>query len=96
LYIENTLPPVRQFLAEKRNIVLGTDSLSSNYQLSIAEEIRTLRHHFPEIPLEIMLQWATLNGAKALKRDNKLGSFDKGKKPGIVSLDIDLKPKRLL
>jgi aminodeoxyfutalosine deaminase len=96
LYIENTLPPVSRFLAEKRNIVLGTDSLSSNYQLSIAEEISTLRRRFPEIPLEIMLQWATWNGAKALKRDNTLGSFGKGKKPGIVSLDKDLKPKRLL
>jgi cytosine/adenosine deaminase-related metal-dependent hydrolase len=96
LYIENTLPPVRQFLAEKRNIVLGTDSLSSNYQLSIAEEIRTLRNHFPDIPLEKMLEWATLNGAKALKRDDTLGSFSKGKKPGIISLDKDLKPKRLL
>ncbi len=96
LYIENTLPPVSQFLAEKRDIVLGTDSLSSNYQLSIAEEISTLRRRFPEIPLETMLQWATLNGAKVLKRDNMLGSFEKGKKPGIVILDKDLKPKRLL
>lgn len=96
LYIENTLPPVKQFLAEKRDIVLGTDSYSSNYQLSIAEEIRTLRKHFPEIPLATILQWATLNGAKALKRDDQLGSFSKGKKPGILSLDKDLKPKRLL
>jgi aminodeoxyfutalosine deaminase len=96
LYIENTLPPVREFLAEKRNIVLGTDSYSSNYQLSIAEEIRTLRKHFPDIPLEKMLEWATLNGAKALKRDHTLGSFSKGKKPGIISLDKDLKPKRLV
>jgi cytosine/adenosine deaminase-related metal-dependent hydrolase len=96
LYIENTLPPVHQFLAEKRHIVLGTDSLSSNYQLSIAEEIRTLRKHFPDIPLEKMLEWATLNGAKALKRNDTLGSFSKGKRPGIISLDTDLKPKRLL
>lgn len=96
LYIENTLPPVKEFLAEKRDIVLGTDSLSSNYQLSIAEEISTLHRRFPEIPLEVMLQWGTLNGARALKRDDLLGSFDKGKKPGIVSLDKDLKPKRLL
>jgi len=96
LYIENTLPPVQQFLAEKRHIVLGTDSLSSNYQLSIAEEIRTLRTHFPDIPLEKMLEWATLNGAKALKRDDTLGSFRIGTKPGIISMDTALKPKRLI
>lgn len=96
LYIENTLPPVPRFLAEKRLIVLGTDSLSSNYQLSIAEEIRTLRTHFPDIPLEKMLEWATLNGAKVLKRDDTLGSFRIGTKPGIISMDTALKPKRLI
>jgi cytosine/adenosine deaminase-related metal-dependent hydrolase len=96
LYIENTLPPVRQFPGGNGNIVLGTDSYSSNYQLSIAEEIRTLQINFPGIPLGTMLQWATLNGARALKREDKLGSFGKGKKPGIVALDNMLRPKRLL
>ena len=96
LYIENTLPPIRQFLNGNRKIVLGTDSYSSNYQLSIAEEIRTLQKNFPDIPLETFLQWATLNGAKALKRDTKLGSFSKGKQPGILELNKELKPNRLL
>jgi cytosine/adenosine deaminase-related metal-dependent hydrolase len=31
-----------------------------------------------------MLSWATLNGARALQMDKHLGSFEKGKKPGIV------------
>jgi cytosine/adenosine deaminase-related metal-dependent hydrolase len=30
-----------------------------------------------------VLQWATLNGAKALNIDDKYGSFEKGKQPGI-------------
>lgn len=95
LYIENRLPPVEMLLAEHANIVLGTDSLSSNYQLSIAAEINTLRSAFPGIPLETMLGWATLSGARALKRDDLLGSFDKGKKPGVVLLDEKLRPKRI-
>jgi cytosine/adenosine deaminase-related metal-dependent hydrolase len=33
------------------------------------------------------LQWATINGAKALQMDNKLGSFETGKQPGIVLID---------
>jgi len=43
------------------------------------------------------LQWATINGAKALQWDDELGSFEKGKKPGVICLNQDLKgSKRLL
>jgi cytosine/adenosine deaminase-related metal-dependent hydrolase len=96
LYIENRLPPAAMLLSEGVQIVLGTDSLSSNYQLSIAEEISAIRKGFPQIPLETVLQWATLNGAKALKRDDVLGSFDKGKSPGLVVLDEQYRASRIL
>jgi cytosine/adenosine deaminase-related metal-dependent hydrolase len=46
-----------------------------------------------------MLQWATLNGAKALQTDGMLGSFEKGKKPGILQLTsegLKLKSSRIL
>jgi cytosine/adenosine deaminase-related metal-dependent hydrolase len=95
LYIEERMPPVARLMKGGRNIVIGTDSPGSNYQLSITEEIRTLRKHFPDIELATMLQWATLNGAKALRREDQLGSFEKGKRPGIVLLDEDLHPKRI-
>ena len=69
------------------NIVLGTDSLASNDQLSILEEMKTLQKNFPDIALTEMLQWATINGARALQMDDQLGSFEKGKKPGIVLVE---------
>jgi imidazolonepropionase-like amidohydrolase len=78
------------------SIVLGTDSYSSNFQLSIASEIRSIRENFPTIPLETILQWATLNGAEALDRKNELGSFEKGKTPGVVLLDQVLQPRRII
>jgi cytosine/adenosine deaminase-related metal-dependent hydrolase len=31
-----------------------------------------------------MLGWATINGARALQMDKHLGSFEPGKKPGVV------------
>ncbi len=89
-YIENAMPPLDVLRKYNAAIVLGTDSLASNWSLSIVDEIKTLRKHFPLVPLEEMLQWATINGAKALQMDKKLGSFEKGKKPGIVSLSEDL------
>lgn len=83
LYIENKLPPVKMLMNYTGSIVLGTDSLASNHRLNIMDEINTLRKHFSDIPLPTMLQWATINGAKALGMDDKLGSFEKGKKPGV-------------
>lgn len=83
LYIENQLPPVTLFQKENLNICLGTDSLASNHQLSILEEMITLQDHFPEIKIQELVEWGCLNGARALNLSNRLGSFEKGKNPGI-------------
>lgn len=86
LYIENALPPVDLLIKHNCQIVLGTDSYSSNWRLSIASEIATIAKHFPQIPLETILQWATLNGAGALGWKH-LGRFAPGLKPGVVLLN---------
>jgi cytosine/adenosine deaminase-related metal-dependent hydrolase len=96
LYIENKVPPIEMLMKNNCRIVLGTDSYSSNWQLSIAKEIESIHKRFPKISLEILLQWATINGAKALQWDDKLGSFEKGKKPGVVLIESTLKKSRLL
>jgi len=90
LYIENKVPPIERLIKHNCRIVLGTDSYSSNWQLSIAKEMRSILNCFPHIPPETILQWATINGARALQWDDELGSFEKGKKPGIVLLKNDL------
>ncbi|HWB24051.1 MAG TPA: amidohydrolase family protein [Chitinophagaceae bacterium] len=90
LYIENRLPPVDMLRNNSCHIVLGTDSLASNDMLCILGEIKTLRNHFPAIPVEEMLQWATLNGAQALGMENLLGSFEKGKKPRVLAFNGNL------
>jgi cytosine/adenosine deaminase-related metal-dependent hydrolase len=87
LFIENTLPPIDLLLKNNCNIVIGTDSYASNWQLNVMDEINTLQKHFPALPLEKILQWATLNGAKALGIADLYGSFEKGKKPGVVLID---------
>lgn len=90
LYIENRLPQINLLRKCNCNIVLGTDSLASNHQLNILAEIKTIQKYFPEISLEEMLRWATLNGARALGFSDGLGSFEKGKKPGLVLLNKGL------
>ena len=69
------------------NICIGTDSLASNWSLSVIEELK----QFKNIPLAELLQWATINGAKALGIDDKYGSIEPGKRSGIVCLTgVDL------
>jgi cytosine/adenosine deaminase-related metal-dependent hydrolase len=70
LYIENALPPVDLFLKNDCQIILGTDSLASNHQLNILEEMKTIVKSFPGIKTETLLKWATINGAKALQIKN--------------------------
>lgn len=88
-YIENTLPPVELLIKHDCKIVLGTDSYSSNWQLNIASEIKMITHHFPQIDMEFILQWATSNGANALDYASRFGILEKGKNPGIVLLETN-------
>jgi cytosine/adenosine deaminase-related metal-dependent hydrolase len=90
LYIGGQLPAIDLFIKNDCEIVLGTDSLASNHQLSILEEIKTIRRHFPDISTDQLLRWATINGAKALQMDKLLGSFEQGKQPGVILCKNDL------
>ena len=83
-YIEQTMPPVELLRSKKAKIVIGTDSYASNWSLNILDELKTIQQYHPQIPLAEMLGWATINGAEALQMDKHLGSFEKGKKPGVV------------
>ncbi|HNX43459.1 MAG TPA: amidohydrolase family protein [Bacteroidales bacterium] len=86
LFIESRLPDIPLFVKNHCKIMLGTDSLASNRRLSILEEIKTISAHFPSIPLNELLTWATLNGAE-FYGFRRLGSFEKGKKPGVVFIN---------
>ncbi len=78
-YISEILPDAHKFRKHNAKICLGTDSLASNTALNILEEMKV----FTDIEFEEVLQWATINGAKALFADNWAGSIETGKKPGL-------------
>lgn len=97
LYIGNGLPDIALLRRYQVPLVVGTDSLASNHQLSILAELKTVQLHDPAIPLVELLQWVTLNGAKALGIQDRFGSFEEGKTPGVLLLEEDLSGvKRLL
>ncbi len=96
LYIEKRIPDINTLLLYTNNITIGTDSLASNHTLSVLDELITLHEHFPEIPVEKLINWGTLNGAKALNIDKETGSFETGKKPGInLVYGLDLQNMKL-
>jgi imidazolonepropionase-like amidohydrolase len=66
---------------------LGTDSLASNHSLSLLDELKMLSLHFPSIPAEEMLRWATSEGAAALQLEDQLGLLRPGTHPGILQLE---------
>jgi cytosine/adenosine deaminase-related metal-dependent hydrolase len=86
LYIEGKLPPVELLMQHNLNLTIGTDSLSSNTDLSMVAEMRALADVF-RLPLPVVVRWATLNGAKALAMDRQIGSFEPGKTPGAVLIE---------
>ncbi|OCX50738.1 amidohydrolase [Mucilaginibacter sp. PPCGB 2223] len=83
LYIEGRLPKIDLFLDKGFNITLGTDSLASNHKLCLLSEMYAIQNNFPEISLQQLLQWGTLNGAKFLGIDDEKGSIEIGKTPGL-------------
>ena len=84
IFIHNALPPITLMRENSLAITVGTDSLSSNDDLDMVSELRCLHESFPEVPMGEILQWACLNGARFLSREDVLGTMEQGKKPGIV------------
>ncbi|MEO5581929.1 MAG: amidohydrolase family protein [Saprospiraceae bacterium] len=87
LYIENRLPHYQFWLDKGSKVCIGTDSLASNWQLSILEEMKTIQKYQSYVPFTELIKWATINGAVSLGFDKDVGSIEPGKTPGLVYID---------
>lgn len=91
-YISRVHPPIEMFREMGARIAIGSDSLASSRTLSIVENLRQLG----DIPLEELLSYATINGACALGIEDRIGSIEVGKRPGLVVIEsADLHNLRL-
>ena len=88
-------------ISSDKTFCIGTGSLTSHLKLSVFDELKYLQTIKADLKLEKLIEWACLNGAKALGFD-QLGSFEIGKKPGvnlITNIDYNnfcLKPESKL
>lgn len=87
LFINNKVPPVDLMYKNNCTITIGTDSLASNTQLSVLEEVKCIHKHFPSIPFEVLVKAATVNGAAFLGMENVFGKIKVGLNPGLVLLE---------
>tara|TARA_R110002072_G_scaffold96795_6_gene212759 strand:+ start:427 stop:1587 length:1161 start_codon:yes stop_codon:yes gene_type:complete len=88
LFIENQLPDFSIFTKKGVKCTLGTDSLASNDSLSIFEEMKVIQANSQNISNDLLIQWATINGAEFLGIEKDYGSLEIGKLANINHLEM--------
>ncbi|KAI8073060.1 amidohydrolase [Gongronella butleri] len=90
--------PVPQLLDAKVNVGLGTDGGPSNNSYDMIREMnlaakihKALSCNPVTMSAETVLEMATINGAKAVGMEDKIGSLEVGKKADFVVLDFESK-----
>jgi 5-methylthioadenosine/S-adenosylhomocysteine deaminase len=90
------IAPVSKFRKAGVNVALGTDGASSNNNLNMMEEMHLAAmlscvsnlDPIANTPYDI-IKMATINGAKALSIDDKVGTIEVGKDADIILIDIN-------
>ena len=87
--------PVDKLINAGINIALGTDGAASNNDLDMFGEMRTaallgkaVANNASAVSAETVLRMATINGAKALGLDDKIGSLENGKAADIIAINM--------
>ena len=87
---------VKEMLDKGINVSLGTDGQGSGSNLDMFETMKftgLLQKGVNENPKNLesyeILKMATINGAKALRLDDKIGSIEEGKQADLIILDLN-------
>jgi 5-methylthioadenosine/S-adenosylhomocysteine deaminase len=87
--------PVHKLMQAGVNVALGTDGAASNNDLDMLGEMRTaallakgVAGEATALPAHAALRMATLNGARALGLDDRIGSIAPGKAADLTAIDL--------
>jgi cytosine/adenosine deaminase-related metal-dependent hydrolase len=83
-YLDLPPAPVTAMVEAGIPLALGTDSKASNQDLGIWGEMRAIRNLMPAFPAAAILQAATVNGARGLGLDHRVGAIRPGLIPRLV------------
>ena len=88
--------PVHELQTKHINVALGTDGAASNNDLDMQGEMHTaallakgVAQNASALPAIEAIKMATINGAKALGKENEIGSLKVGKQADIISFDFN-------
>jgi cytosine/adenosine deaminase-related metal-dependent hydrolase len=81
-------PPIAEFFESGARLAVGTDSLASVPDLNVFAEIAEMRRLAPRIPPRLLLECATINGARALGFDADYGTIEAGKRDRLIRVDL--------
>lgn len=70
-------------------VALGTDSMASNAAFDMRAEARLFHNRFPDVAAETVLQMLTVNGAKALGLDARVGAIEIGMEADLCVFQAD-------
>jgi 5-methylthioadenosine/S-adenosylhomocysteine deaminase len=95
LKLASGFSPIKEMLQHQINIGIGTDGAASNNELDMLSEMRfaslvakTTALDPTILPDYQALELATINGAKLMGLDQKIGSLTIGKEADIIALDL--------
>lgn len=87
-----------KYLQNGVNVCLGTDGQGSGSNLDMFEAMRVacliqggIHENEERINAKDVIKMATINGAKALQKENEIGSIEEGKVADIILVDISEK-----
>ena len=86
-YFYHTDHPIVQLVERGINVAIGTDSLASNWSLSLLDELKFLARTQPCISPETLFDMVTYNGAKALGLE-QVGRLEKGWQADVIGVQI--------
>ncbi len=95
LKLASGLAPVHALLQAGVNVGLGTDSAASNNRLDLLSELRLAAllgklgaSDAAALPARQALEMATINAARALGLEQKIGSLEKGKRADVTAINL--------
>lgn len=88
--------PVDQLVQQDVNVALGTDGAASNNGLNLFTEMKfaallgkVVANRADALDAHSVLSLATINGAKALGLEDRIGSLEPGKQADFIALNLD-------
>ena len=86
-YFSHTNHSIMRLMAAGVNVSIGTDSLASNWSLSMLDELKFLADNYEELLPETLISLLTINGTRSLKL-KYIGKLEKNWQADLIAIGI--------